>query len=285
MYKQEITQRHRTAFLIAIDQSQSMLEKVCLNGQEMTKAQAVAEITDYLLNELILRAQRDDEVRNYYDIAVLGYSDNEVYSIIAPERTFIPVSELPAYRLKRKKVIRDRRLPNGRLYQYDEYRDIWITPKSYGNTPMYEAMLLIRDTVAEWCRNPQNRDSFPPIIFNITDGVYSDCNEEELLVVAEQIRGLSTSDGNALLINVHLAPSMCGHSIIFPSEEEINRENRNMSLLAECSSIMPEAFNELIRSQRGDEAKPPFRAMSYNASITELIAMLNIGSRSVTNIL
>ena len=32
---------------------------------------------------------------------------------------------------------------------------------------------------------------------------------------------------------------------------------------------------------RGDLAKPPFRGMSYNTSIAELIAILNIGSISI----
>ena len=72
MYEKEITRCHRTAFIIAIDQSQSMLEEVCLYGKAMPKAEAVAKITDCLIAELILRAKRDEKIRDYYDIAVLG---------------------------------------------------------------------------------------------------------------------------------------------------------------------------------------------------------------------
>ena len=36
-----------------------------------------------------------------------------------------------------------------------------------------------------------------------------------------------------------------------------------------------------IRQVRGDLAMPPFRGMSYNTSIAELIAILNIGSISI----
>ena len=43
---------------------------------------------------------------------------------------------------------------------------------------------------------------------------------------------------------------------------------------------MPEELSEAIRQVRGDLAKPPFRGMSYNTSIAELIAILNIGSIS-----
>lgn len=285
MYKQEITRQYRTAFVIAIDQSQSMLEEVSFNGECMSKAKAVAKITDNLINELILRARRNDEVRDYYDIAILGYADNEVYPLIEPERYFIPVTELCSYKPVQTTCIVERLLPNGSLHQHKESCNVWIAPKAYGNTPMYEAMLQIRDIVAEWCRKPQNAESFPPVIFNITDGECSDCSAEELRAITGQIRNLATADGNALLINIHLGSGVSRRAVIFPSAEEIDHDDHYMRLLADCSSVMPEAFHPLIRSQRGVLAIPPFIAMSYNASLTELIAMLNIGSRSITNLL
>ncbi len=50
MYTQEITRTHRTAFVIAIDQSSSMQESVVVNSRRMTKAEAVAAITNRLIN-------------------------------------------------------------------------------------------------------------------------------------------------------------------------------------------------------------------------------------------
>jgi hypothetical protein len=49
----------------------------------------------------------------------------------------------------------------------------------------------------------------------------------------------------------------------------------------EMSSIMPEQFNRYICECRPNFGHPPYVAMSYNASMSELIAMLNIGSRSL----
>ena len=69
MYTQSITRSHRTAFILAIDQSGSMAEKLLFRGRQTTKAEAVAEVTNRLLFELIERARRSDEVRDYYDIA------------------------------------------------------------------------------------------------------------------------------------------------------------------------------------------------------------------------
>lgn len=46
---------------------------------------------------------------------------------------------------------------------------------------------------------------------------------------------------------------------------------------------MPEAFNDAVRRKKGAGAEPPFCGMAYNANIVELLSILNIGSRSVTN--
>ena len=41
MYTQSITRSHRTAFILAIDQSGSMAEKLLFRGRQTTKAEAV----------------------------------------------------------------------------------------------------------------------------------------------------------------------------------------------------------------------------------------------------
>ena len=87
MYTQSITRTHRTAIILAIDGSGSMAEKIRFRNRQMTKAEAVATITNGMLFELIERARRSDGVRDYYDIAVIGYSgDDEVYSLLPGSR-------------------------------------------------------------------------------------------------------------------------------------------------------------------------------------------------------
>lgn len=86
MYEQEITRRHRTAFIIAVDRSQSMCEEIVSNGRKVSKAVAVSEITSRIVSELIMRARREDGIHDYYDIALIGYSGDDVRSIIDPER-------------------------------------------------------------------------------------------------------------------------------------------------------------------------------------------------------
>lgn len=285
MYEQEITRRHRTAFIIAVDRSQSMCEEIVSNGRKVSKAVAVSEITSRIVSELIMRARREDGIHDYYDIALIGYSGDDVRSIIDPERDFIPVAELCRYKPERIRISGERRLPNGETVLHTEEIPLWIPPAAAGDTPMYEAFLRIRDIAGEWCRDPRNADSFPPVVINITDGEASDCDSGELRDMAGQIKSLHTSDGNVLLINIHITSDTTARSLIFPTDDEIDDNNRYARLLADCSSLMPAPFDETIRMHRGNAGEPPFRGMSYNASITELITMLCIGSRSVTDML
>ena len=85
MYSQVITRCHRTAFVIAVDQSSSMQGETTVDGRRMSKAEAVALITNSILEELLLRASHSSGLRNYYDVAVIGYADERVYSLIEGE--------------------------------------------------------------------------------------------------------------------------------------------------------------------------------------------------------
>ena len=51
MYTQSITRTHRTAIILAIDGSGSMAEKIRFRNRQMTKAEAVATITNGMLFE------------------------------------------------------------------------------------------------------------------------------------------------------------------------------------------------------------------------------------------
>lgn len=282
MYTQSITRRHRTAFILAIDGSGSMAETIRFRGREMTKAEAVAAVTNDLLFELIERARRSDGVRNYYDIAVLGYSgDNEVRSLLPGGAETMAVTELAEQRPVVRREVVEHRLPDGTIALREIPVPVWIEHHAAGQTPMGEAFRRVRDLAAAWTARIENANSFPPVVFNITDGEATDCDDEELLALAEQIRSLRTADGNVLLINIHIAAGDPACTVFFPSDEEANYPNRYAALLRECSSRMPAVFNEAIREAKGPGAIPPFRGMSFNASATELVVMLNIGSISV----
>lgn len=281
MYTQSITRTHRTAFVLAIDCSGSMAEQIVFLGRRMSKAEAVALVANRLLFELCERARRSDGIRDYYDVAVLGYAGKTIRSLLGDDNRFYSVAELARLADTLPTAGQgEYRLPDGSAALLDEVPvPVWIAPEARDETPMYEALLDVRELVAEWTMNPRHAESFPPVVFNITDGEASDCDDDELRGVCRQIRSLHTDDGNVLLINIHIASGSEKRSIIFPTADEAAYGNRYAALLFECSSEMPAAFEPAIREIRG--GMPPYRGMSYNASISELIAILNIGSISV----
>ncbi|WP_416987832.1 VWA domain-containing protein [Alistipes finegoldii] len=279
MYTQSITRNHRTAFILAIDCSGSMAESILFRGRRLTKAEAVAGITNDLLFELVERARRSDGIRDYYDIAVIGYSgDDEVRSLLPDGEELVPVSALAAREMPVRTEVIEHRLPDGSIALREIPAPSWIEPQAAGQTPMCEALRRVRDIVAEWTARAANAESFPPVVFNITDGEATDCDDEELRAVCNQIKALETADGNVLLINIHIAAGDAGRHVFFP---EAHYTNRYAALLYDCSSEMPAVFNEAIREAKGPAAAPPFRGMSYNASAAQLVTMLNIGSISV----
>lgn len=287
MYNRPITHLDRTAFLFAIDCSGSMRETIRFNNMPMSKAEAVALVTDYMIDELVERARRHDGVRNYYDIGVIGYSGQGVRSLLpqsGDDSPLVAVDRLVELMPPSRRMDFDQSLPDGgrSVVTFDLHR--WVEPVSEGLTPMYEALMMVRDELRRWCLRPENAASFPPVVFNITDGESSDSTYEELCDIASQIRRTGTTDGETLLINIHLSTDSSRRSIIFPSGDDACGDDRYSRLLYDMASTMPAVFDDAIRSSVGGVSLPPYRGMAYNASVAQLLTILDIGSRSVNNI-
>jgi hypothetical protein len=122
---------------------------------------------------------------------------------------------------------------------------------------------------------------------NITDGEATDATEEQLLLLAEQIKATATADGGTLLINVHIASEYdtVGPTLFFPSENEPLPANRYTQLLWQMSSTFPEPFNATIGEIKNSSSRPPYRAMCYNSSAGQLFSLLNIGSVSIERLI
>lgn len=281
MYSQEVTRRHRAAIVIAIDQSCSMSGKMELNGRENTKAEAVSMVVGRLIDELLLRSHRDDSYRHYYDIALVGYSGDSVYSLLGDELAFYPITTLAGKEVPRISYTLNNRVYDRSLHAFQEEVSQWVKPCAHGATPMYKMICKVTNLVMEWCGREENCDSFPPLVFNVTDGEASDADYEKLRYAAHCLRSTGTNDGKTLFVNIHISSNTEHAPIIFPNIHEVPLSIRHAHLLMDMSSVMPEQLHHYIYKCRNCGVKPPYIAMSYNSSISELITMLNIGSRSL----
>lgn len=81
-YSRTITREHRTAYLLLLDISVSMQEVIEHDGRPMLKGECMVDAANKILDELHLRAFRDGEMRDYYDVAVIGYSGSTIHSML-----------------------------------------------------------------------------------------------------------------------------------------------------------------------------------------------------------
>lgn len=277
MYKSPITRLHPTAFVVLIDRSGSMSERIAFAGEEMPKSRAVALAANSFIDELLYRARRGEGVYDYYDIAVLGYSGDGIESLVSPAGEFVKPSRLAASKVSREKLTRERRLPDGRSVLAVVEQNMWIEPKAAGTTPMKAAMHEALSLLESWCRRRDNARSYPPTVLNITDGEASDGNDADIRDLAARLRRTGTADGDALLVNIHLARTDGGAPVAFPCDPAELPDQRYARLLYDISSPMPENYRDVIASMRPG-AEGPFRGMGYNCPLGDLVAMMNIGS-------
>ncbi|MDR2891377.1 MAG: VWA domain-containing protein [Alistipes sp.] len=277
MYNAPITRLHPTAFVVLIDRSCSMRERIAWGGAEMTKARAVTLVANTFIDELVFRARREGGTLDYYDIAMLGYSGDGINYLVSPYGEFTTPSRLVASGVRREKIARERVLPSGRSVVAVTEQNMWIREKAAGVTPMCAALREGASLVEWWCRRRKNANSYPPTVINITDGEASDGSDDEIRAIAERIRRAGTKNGAALLINIHLARGGDGTPVIFPSRLDELPDHRYSRLLWDMSSEMPESYHDAILSARPGAAAP-FRAMAWGSHIGQLAAMMNIGS-------
>lgn len=284
MYSQRITRTRRTAIVLAVDCSTSMQEMTAINDMPMSKAEAIAFACNYLVDELMALATRHDGLRDYYDIAIIGYSGDGIESLL-PDEGFNSIANLatiaPAAR-DYTFVCNDPLL--GRCDISYAIRP-WIEAKATGSTPMFEALTLASELVERWCADPANRNSFPPMVFNISDGEPTDATIDEMITIAERIKQSATTDGNALLFNLHLGNESSQRPVVFPRECNFRSECPHQNMLFRMSSRLPERLEAAMTSATDEHHadRGPYRCVAFNASFSELMSMLNIGSESIAN--
>ena len=281
MYNTQITRRNKGAIVILLDRSGSMAEEVTFEGKVVTKSVALAECVNALLEEIINRSHRERYVGDYFDVAIIGYAGEKAESLIGSG--FRHITDIDTMDVPTRIVHRTRTLPNGERFDTLTERREWVSPAAKGRTPMGDALRMARRMVTSWCR--KHPESFPPIVINITDGEATDATPEDIATLATRLRQAGTNDGNVLFVNIHLSDhsNPSSEAIRFPSESEPIPVNRHATLLYNISSTLPALYNADIQAIRG--GTPPFRAICYNASVSELVGLLAIGSLPINQMI
>lgn len=270
-YQAEISRPNPSMFLFLLDQSGSMSDNFGIGKGK--KDQKVADAINGLLYNLTIKCAKSEGVRDYYYVGVIGYG-SQVGSAFGGEligATLVPISliaDSPVSIEERVKKVDD---GAGGIVDQKVRFPIWFTPVSNGGTPMCTALNEANKIVESWIS--QHPDCFPPIIINITDG---EATDGDPLHPADNLRNLQSSDGNALLFNVHLSSSG-GKSIEFP-DNDFELPDQYAKQLFNMSSTLPDHIR-LAAEQEGFKVSYHSRGFVFNADIVSVIRFLDIGTR------
>lgn len=272
MYEAEISRTNPTAYVFLVDQSGSMGDKMTSGA---TKAQFVADVINRTLRDLVVRCTREEGVRDYFDVAVIGYSDNQVRNGLGgalATRWLHPISAIADNTLRvedRPKKIDD---GAGGLTTQNIKFPVWLDPINIGGTPMVKALGQAAQIVADW--SDSHPDSFPATVLHISDGESTDGDPENN---AEVLTSLTTRDGQTLLYNIHVS-STSAQPLRYPTSES-QLTDQYSKLLFRMSSVFPEHIRQYAEDAYGLQLESNSRAMVLNADAEELVKFLDIGSR------
>ena len=283
MYSAHITRQNKGAVVLLIDQSGSMAEETTFNGSTTTKATAVADIANSLIEEFINRSNRERGVADYFDVAVIGYGGEQAKSLLG--NRFRSIVEIDSMYVPTTQQHSFHTLATGEKLDFLFQRRQWVEPVAKGRTPMKAALQMAHRLAAAWCR--KHPSSFPPIVINITDGEATDATAEELLCVADRLKSLGTDDGSLLLFNIHVnaKPSQEKAVVKWPADVSTLPDSRNAHTLYTMASPLPPLYNTHIAQIKGEEPSQVYRAVCYNSSCDDLVGAMLIGSLSIGQII
>jgi len=271
-YERRVDRHNPSCLVFMVDQSGSMSDQI--SGAPVSRSVAVTEQLNGLIYELIQRCTKslNEPPRPYFAVSVVGYrTDSDGQPIIGPifggplaDRPWAWTTELAQHPLRLEE--REHSGPGG-TQRYTV--PVWVDPLASGGTPLCGAMNHVGRLVRSWV--DQYPDSFPPIIINLSDGESTDGDPSEW---AQRVRGLATSDGNALLFNLDVSSD--GQPTLFP-DQPLSTMSRYTTTLFNMSSPLPDVMLSAAAAQ-GFAVRPGARGFGQNADFRSVVTFLNVGT-------
>ncbi len=293
MYSNTINSKNPTLFVFLVDTSGSMHDPWVSSSIGTSLSQSAAIALNEALYDLSLRAcMKDDHVIDRVHIGAYAYGDDSVEWALpglSEDQGWVNAETwVPGYsRVEKVPVSEDA----GRVITREI--PIWFEPEADGSTPMCTAFRKAAEVVrAHMQAYP---DSFPPVVINITDGWPTDTgvpivNVEdyspdwgEVSRAAAEITSQSCTDGEPLLLNIHITPQALGDNLtlLFPAQAPAGSHDVVQSMVS-ISSVLPANF-VLQGRKSGHDLKEGARGLILNADRTLLSDFLRIGTTLKTD--
>jgi hypothetical protein len=234
----------------------------------------VADAINRLLSELTIKCAKEEGVRDYFHVAVLGYGATvgPALSGALAGREIAPLSEIaasPARLETRTKKVSD---GAGGIVEQDVKFPVWLDPVADNGTPMTAALTRTYSIVSGWLTD--HPSCFPPVVLNLTDG---EATDGDPTAAAGQLRQLQSTDGATLLFNLHVSSDRSPKTEFPAGEEQL--PNQFARLLFQLSSHLPIGMRSYAQ-QQGIPVSEGTRGFVFNADMTSLVQFLDIGTRA-----
>jgi hypothetical protein len=262
MYSSEISRKNPALITFLLDCSYSMSEAYGTTGA--SKGQFLARITNKCIDNIILSCEKGDELRGYFEIGIIGYSDND--EIILPVKSIIDLANNP------KKMIKVKDKKDGVDMEYEQ--PVWLEdPTRKANTNMIEGFETAKSVISKWTGD--HKGSFPPVLIHVSDGQWT--TESPVEFVQNMPLDVYTDDGPAIIMNIHISNDP-GDPIAFPNIEPDG--NEYLKGLFKMSTELPATF--LKRAQEEYAAVVSgARGYMFNANPEDLSKFFDIGTRLI----
>jgi hypothetical protein len=272
-YTAEISRNNPSCFLFLIDQSGSMADKFPGDSAK-NKADGVADAINKLLQNLVIRCAKEEGVRDYFNVGVIGYgaSVGPSFGGALTGKELAPISDIansPTRIEERTKKVDD---GAGGLVDQSIKFPIWFEPTANGGTPMCQALGTAKSVLQRWLG--QHPGSFPPAVIHITDGESTDGDPSQAMT---DLKGLSSTDGSVLLFNLHISSNPSAQPTAFPDSSS-SLPDQYAKLLFDGASILT-PFMRSVASEHGFSLSDGARCFVLNADMVLVIQALDIGTR------
>jgi hypothetical protein len=272
-YSADISRANPTCFLFLVDQSSSMLEPIG-GADEKSKAQAVADVINRLLQNLVIKCAKSEGIRDYFHVGVIGYGGRVTpgFTGTLAGKALVPVSEVANNPIRVEQRTRKVDDGAGGLVEQKFKFPVWFEPVAAGKTPMCQALQLATKTVGEFLQRFPS--CYPPLVMNITDGAATDGDPQ---LAAGGIGQLKSTDGNVLLLNAHVS-SRTMRPIEYPDREDVLPDSY-AKLLFRMSSPLPAKLQAAAKSE-GIVVTDKSRGFVFNADLVAVIRFIDIGTKT-----
>ncbi len=278
-YTARVDRMHPMAFVFLIDQSGSMSSEVNFGTESSSKHIFVANAINKIIEEVISKCTKTDEIRHYFDITIIGYGENSSNANYLYEGENDSPWVSPEYlnnTAKTREVEKQVKTRSGVVTQM-AVEQYWLEPMAKYRTPMYDAFRKTKALLKQWCDSHSGEDCFPPIVINISDGFPTDAKAPQMIDIANEIKALGTMDGNVLIFNIHLSSNNEHSQVVFPKDIAELDGSIAAEMLYEMSSELPSSYNKEIAGLKGEMSATSYRAMGFNTR-ADFVQMLNVGT-------